>query len=356
MIQKLTVIGGGATGHGVAAVMASKGLSVTLYDDERFAERFQKIEELGGIEVRGRVHLIGKPDRVTTDVKEAVSDADAIFVHVMSDRHEEIARKIAPYLHDGQHIVIFPGNLGSFVFRRVFEELHVTADVTVSEKEGNFFPCRLSGDAEVTVGMPLNLKGRIASLPSKDTPRVIEALKPILDYAPNQNVLEGAMNAGNVIMHIASTLLSSAEIQHKGKAFSLFKYAFTPAAVSCASAIREERLAVMQAIGMPEHANQIGFIKKIQEIDANPELKVFYEHMDGPYALDHRYIHEDCGCGGALISSVGKRSGIKTPVLDSFITIAGAINHRDYFGKDGRTLEALGFAPELSYEEINKQI
>ena len=356
MIRKLTVIGGGATGHGVAAVMADRGFEVTLYDDERFVERFAKIEELGGIEVRGMVRLIGKPQKITTDPKEAVADAEAIFIHVMSDRHEEVARKIAPYLHDGQHIVIFPGNLGSFVFRRVFDELGVTADITVSEKEGNFFPCRLSGDAEVTVGMPLNLKGKIASLPSKDTPRVIEALKGVVDYSANDNVLEGTMNAGNVIMHIASTLLATAEIQHKGNDFSLFKYAFTPAAVTCAGKIRDERLAVMQKIGMQEHANNLGFINCINHIEEHPEMKVFYEHMDGPNSIDHRYVHEDCGCGGAIIASVGRRCGIQTPVLEAFLTIAGAINGRDYLGKDGRTLETLGFSDELTFEEICTRI
>ena len=43
-----------------------------------------------------------------------------------------------------------------------------------------------------------------------------DALKGVLDYSPNKNVFEGTLHAGNVINHIACTILSAAEIEHKG--------------------------------------------------------------------------------------------------------------------------------------------
>lgn len=355
-MKRLTVIGGGATGHGVAAVMSMRGLDVTFHDDGRFAERFEAIKQLGGIQLRGKVRGMGMPVKITADPAEAVKGAEAIFIHVMSDRHEEVARRIAPYLEDGQHILIFPGNLGSFVFRKVFREMRVNAKVTVSEKEGNFFPCRLSGDAEVTVGLPLNLKGRIASLPASDTETVIKALEGVVEYTANKHVFEGAINAGNVINHIAATLLSTSAIQHQGSSFSLFKYAFTPGAINCTLKIRQERLQIIEAMGLSEHGKPIGMIEKIQNPKKYPENEVFRNHMDGPSALDHRYVHEDCGCGGAFAISVAKRCGLKAPILEAFVVIAGAINDRDYLGKDGRTLESLGFSEEMTMEEIYKQI
>ena len=355
MIERITVIGAGATGHGVAGVMSMRGFKVTFHDDERFAERLNQAAELG-IELRGEVRGIGKPAKVTTDPAEAVKGAQAIFVHVMSDRHEEIARRIAPYVEDGQHILIFPGNLGSFIFRKVFEEMGVTAKVTLTEKEGNFFPCRLSGKAEVTVGLPLNLKGKVASLPASDTERVLKDLEGVVEYTANANVFEGVMNAGNVINHIASTLLSTAEIDRKGKAFSLFKYAFTPSAVHCIAKIRDERKAVIEAMGMTVHGNPMGMIDKVLHLEDHPEVHTFYEYMDGPSALDHRYVHEACGCGAALAISVARRMGMDMPTLAAFVGVAGAINDRDYLGKDGRTLENLGFPAEMTIAEILQQL
>ena len=173
MIQNITVIGAGSTGHAVAGIMSMRGFHVTLHDDERFSDALNAVKELGFIQLRGKIRGIGSPAKITTDPADAIHGAEAIFVHVPSDRHEEIARRIAPYVEDGQHILIIPGNLGSFIFRKVFQEMGVTAKVTLTEKEGNFCPCRLTAPAEVTVGMPLNLKGKVASLPASDTERVL---------------------------------------------------------------------------------------------------------------------------------------------------------------------------------------
>jgi opine dehydrogenase len=355
MIQKITVIGAGSTGHAVAGIMSMRGFQVTFHDDERFSSQLDAVKELGFIQLRGKIRGIGTPAKVTTDPAEAVRGAEAIFVHVPADRHEEIARRIAPFVEDGQHIMIIPGNLGAFIFRKVFQEMGVTAKVTLTEKEGNFCPCRLSAPAEVTVGLPLNLKGKVASLPASDTERVLKALEGVVEYSANQNVFEGVINAGNVINHVASTILSTAEIDHKGDKYSLFKYAFTPSVVHCIRKISEERKAVIEAMGMTVHGNPTGMIDKVLHLDEHPEVHVFYEYMDGPNAVDHRYLHEDCGCGSAFALSVAERLGMDMPVLRAFVGVAGALNDRDYI-HGGRTLENLGFPKEMSLEDIYKAI
>lgn len=355
MIKKITVIGAGSTGHAVAGIMSMRGFQVTFHDDDRFRSRLDAVKDLGLIQLRGKIRGFGTPVKVTTDPAEAVRDAEVIFVDVPADRHEEIARRIAPFVEDGQHILIIPGNLGSFIFRRVFNEMGITANVTLTEKEGNFCPCRLTAPAEVTVGLPLKLKGKVASLPSSDTERVLKALEGVVEYSANQNVFEGVINAGNVINHIASTVLSTAEIDHKGDKYSLFKYAFTPSVVHCIRKISEERNAVIEAMGMTVHGNPTGMIDKVLHLDEHPEINVFYEYMDGPNSVDHRYLHEDCGCGGAFALSVAERLGMDMPVLRAFLGVAGALNDRDYI-RDGRTLENLGFPKEMSLEDIYKVI
>lgn len=355
MIKKITVIGAGSTGHAVAGIMSMRGFQVTFHDDDRFRSRLDAVKDLGFIQLRGKIRGFGTPVKVTTDPAEAVRDAEVIFVDVPADRHEEIARRIAPFVEDGQHILIIPGNLGSFIFRRVFNEMGITANVTLTEKEGNFCPCRLTAPAEVTVGLPLKLKGKVASLPSSDTERVLKALEGVVEYSANQNVFEGVINAGNVINHIASTVLSTAEIDHKGDKYSLFKYAFTPSVVHCIRKISEERNAVIEAMGMTVHGNPTGMIDKVLHLDEHPEINVFYEYMDGPNSVDHRYLHEDCGCGGAFALSVAERLGMDMPVLRAFLGVAGALNDRDYI-RDGRTLENLGFPKEMSLEDIYKVI
>ena len=94
---------------------------------------------------------------------------------------------------------------------------------------------------------------------------------------------------------------------------------------------------------------------KVQSLEEHPEIWDFYNYMDGPNALDHRYLHEDCGCGGAFALSAAERLGLDMPVLRAFLGVAGAINDRDDI-RDGRTLENLGFPKDLTLEEIYRLI
>lgn len=349
MIKKITVVGGSSTGHAAAAIYSDRGFEVTLYDSSAYEKALNKVQELGTIQLRGKVRMISKIAHVTTDPAEAVKGAELIAVHVMSSRHEEVARAIAPYVQDGQHILIVPGNLGAFVFRKVFDEMGVTAQVTLTDQEGNLCPCRLTGDAEVTVGMELKPK-RIASLPSSDTPRVLEALEGVWDFKANKNIFEGALNANNVVMHIGTSVLSASKIETMGDDFILFQHGFTPASVKVGHQIREERLQVMNALGIEEHANPLGMYHKVTHSDEHPEISVF-RTLSGPNCVKHRYLTEDCECGAAILLSFAKRLGIEMPVLKAFVDVAGVITEEDYMA-NGRTLENLGFSPEMSIEEI----
>ncbi len=349
MTQKLAFIGGGSTGHAAAAFFTLRGFEVRLYDDERYRERFEAIRRNGGILLRGKARGLAKVHTLTTQPAEAISGAEVIFVNVVAARHGEVARVIAPYLCDGQHVVICPGNLGSFVFRQVFRQMGMDKDVTVSELEGNLFPCRLTGEAEAKIGLPFGAKG-IAALPAADTPRVIAALEGVMELYPNKNVFDCAMNSTNFVMHLGATLLSATRIHQRGASFNMFKEGLAPQAVACSRKIEQERRAVMAAMALSPHADPLAFMESLISPKADAELADFIS-LDGPSSTAHRYITEDALCSAAFCVSAGRRLGISCPVLEAFLTIAGTINGTDYLTA-GRTLENLGFAPSLAYEEI----
>ena len=87
MIERITVIGGGSTGHMVAAVMSIRGFHVTLTDTQAFSEELRAVEELGGIQLRGAMRGTGVPQKVTTDPAQAIPGAQAIFVDVPAGSH-----------------------------------------------------------------------------------------------------------------------------------------------------------------------------------------------------------------------------------------------------------------------------
>ena len=59
MIQNITVIGAGSTGHAVAAIMSQRGFQVTFHDDVRFQKELDAVKEMGFSQLRGKIHGTG---------------------------------------------------------------------------------------------------------------------------------------------------------------------------------------------------------------------------------------------------------------------------------------------------------
>lgn len=350
MVRKITVIGGGSTGHAAAALLTEKGYEVTLCDHEGFERELGAIMEHGGIMLRGRAGRgIYNPACVTQDFEKAIKDAQLILICVPAKRHEEIAVRIAPYMQEEQSVLILPGNLGSFIFRRVFEEHHVPESVILAEMEGNLCPCRLTGPAEVTAGLPVRAK-KIAALPGYRTKAFMERNQGVLDFVANNNVLEGALLSDNYVLHIGTSLLASSTIEHMGEKFVLFKHGLTDYAVSLTESIRQERIKLLGLLNLKERDSATGFFEELRDWKNHPEYDVF-RNLKGPDSLRHRYVEEDAMACASMALSCARRLGIKMPVLESVITVASAVNQTDYYGT-GRTLENLGYSKELTMEEI----
>ena len=107
---KFAIVGAGHGGKAMAAHLALKGFEVNLFN--RTPEHIAVIKARGGIELEsyeGGPHGFGELNIVTSDIQEAVEAADVIMVVVPSSAHAKIARTAAPYLKDGQIVVLHPG-------------------------------------------------------------------------------------------------------------------------------------------------------------------------------------------------------------------------------------------------------
>lgn len=355
MIRNITVIGAGSTGYAATAFFAAKGFQVTLCDNADFADVLEPVRRTGGILARGSaVQGFFTPAAVTADHREALEHAELIMVCVPAMRQEEVAGVIAPYLKPGQHILLSPGNLGSFGFRRVLSENGVDPEANIiAELEGNLCPCRISGKAEVTIGLPIRGK-KVSALPGSRTAEFIEFAQGVLDWIPNKNVFEGALLSDNYVLHIGTTLLSAAKIEEMGESFILFQHGLSDAAIRCTEAIRQERRALVQRFGLDERDSATEFFEELRDWKNHPEYSVF-RTLEGPDSLTHRYVSEDCWACGALALSCADRLGLPMPTLRAIIQLASSINGTDYAGT-GRNLENLGFDAELSMEDIVRQI
>lgn len=347
-LKKIAVIGGGGTGHTLAADLARRGFDVGLCEEPGHQDALADAVRSGGVEISGALPPGFVPVRVDPDFDAAVSRADIVFVAVVATRHEGLARRLHKSLRNGQAIVVGPDNGGSLVFARVLRELDTRADVLIGGLGGNYFACRRVGPASVFVGLPPAPK-RIAAFPASATERLIAELEGLFEWVAATNVLEMALATPNIPNHLAGAILNTSAVECAKGRFNLFRDGLSPSVVRCIEAVAAERNALLAKLGYPEIHSPM--LRKIAQLDAHPELDMFRD-LAGPASMTHRYVDEDAHAGIAMMVSLGQALGVPTPVTSGLLAIASAMNGVDYLAQ-GRTCRALGIGG-LGVAEINR--
>ena len=152
-IQRFTVIGAGHGGRAMAAHLALMGFDVALYN--RTPEHIEGIKARKGIDLEGGEggpHGFAELALVTSDIQEAVQHAEMLMVVVPSSAHVNIALDVAPYLRDGQIILLHPGRTcGAIEFDKVLRDSGCQAQVIVAEAETFIYASRADGPAHLDV-------------------------------------------------------------------------------------------------------------------------------------------------------------------------------------------------------------
>src|SRR4030066_1235976 len=165
---KITVIGAGHGGKAMAAHLAMMEFPITLYN--RTPEHVAAIKELGGIYLESYEagpRGFGKLVKVTSNITEALEKADLIMVVVPSSAHADVAKAAAPYLTDGQIVVLHPGRTcGAIEFTKSIRDNGCTAGVTIAEAETFVYASRSDGPAQARI-FRIKEAVPLAALPSK---------------------------------------------------------------------------------------------------------------------------------------------------------------------------------------------
>ncbi|MEE0435097.1 MAG: NAD/NADP octopine/nopaline dehydrogenase family protein [Peptococcaceae bacterium] len=339
MKQKIAIIGAGAAGMVTASWLLQQGHEVIVCDsEEQSGEDFAQISAQGlrtdgpGFEILTTLPVL------THDIEEAMG-AERIIVCVSSGRQQAVAEWMAPYVRHDHAILLCPGNLGSVIFYRVFEEHHVDCAV-LAELAECLWACRKIGAGRYVSAMPPGIK-RIAALPSRDTERALVTFSDFFGLQAGRNILENSLNSPNVISHVAGTLLNLGGIAEKGKDFALFEHGMSDGYLHCMALLEKERDAVLAASGMESFAKSVQpLMNMLQDVKKHPDLVVF-RSLKGPDDLHHRFIEEDASCGVAMLYSLAQKYHVSIPVTTALLTLANALTNHDYI-KNGRTLDWLG--------------
>jgi opine dehydrogenase len=356
---EVTVVGAGHGGKSMAADLAVHGYAVRLYN--RTYENIEAIAIRGGIEITfedGRQD-VGYLQCVTSDMAEAIEGAQLIMVVVPASAHRDIALACAPYLKDGQIVVLNPGRTGgTFEFRQILHEAGCTADVTIAEAETFLFASRSEGPAEAHIFRRKNSLP-LAALPATRTQAVLDIVQEVYpQFIAARNVLYTSLNNMGAIFHPALTLLNAGWIEATGGDFEFYIGGVTPSTSRILERLDRERVTVATAMGIRAQTAQEWLARAYsahgdnlhEAIHANPG----YKGITAPRTLHHRYIFEDVPYSLVPIAELGRRFGVDVLGMEAMIQLACVLHGTDYRHR-GRTLKRMGLEG-LSLTEITRLV
>ena len=353
MGKRIAVIGAGNGGTAIAGDLSLAGHECRLFEFEEWAGNVTAVVEKNGIKVTGVARTgFAKVALATTDIKAALDGAELIMVATQAVTHTRVAQAIAPWLRDGQVIILWPGSGGTLEFRRIFDERGVKANVILGEAATFPYCCRrLEGPGSVNIHRIDGPRNQVAALPASRTPALMAALQGVYDtVVPVRSILEPALYNPNIIVHPAGALFNMGRIEYSRGEFWMYKEGITPSVKKIIHGMDRERQAIMRTLGY----RPMTYEQVFSDLFNVSVAEFAVASSRGPFSMQDRYISEDVPMGVTLTASLGRLLGVPTPTYDSIIHIASLVNETDYY-QTGRNLKNLKLGG-LSAAQLNEYV
>lgn len=344
-MDKLTVaiIGAGNGGQAMAGHLGMIGHRVRLYN--RTESKLEPIKKYGGIALTEAVQGFGKIEMVSGEMSNVIRGAEIIMVTTTADAHDQIALSMAPYLEDGQVVVLNPGRtLGALEVKNIFNSIIPEKKIFVAETQSLIYACRIETPGVVRV---IGVKNRVllASWPESDMKIVLKKLENLYPYfIPVESVLITSLENIGAIFHPAIVLFNAAAIE-RGNSFYFYND-ITPQISLFLKKLDEERLKIGAAYGFNLHSCEEWISFAYSNIDGNDLYSKMknnpaYFKILAPQNIKSRLLMEDIPTGILPMIELGKVAGLELPLMTSVFTIGQALLEENFLST-GRTLSNLG--------------
>ncbi|MGL4208318.1 MAG: NAD/NADP octopine/nopaline dehydrogenase family protein, partial [Candidatus Adiutrix sp.] len=176
--------------------------------------------------------------------------------------------------------------------------------------------------------------------------------------AAGHTVMDTGFSNVNPVLHCPGVILGVGVMENFGiifgddrSKFSIYSHAYCPSISRVQYSFYEEQceLAKTMGVGIQDYEKEHFFSRENvlgQEYMGKDYVIPFHEQDPiqfgtGPFTIQNRYITEDIPVGCHVYHELGKKFGIKTPVIDSMINLACVMAEQDFY-KTGYTLDYLG--------------
>ena len=356
-MKKVAVLGGGNGAHAAAADLTMRGFEVHLYEDEKFAPNMKKVFDTKEIQIKGAAgNATVKISMVTSDLKEAIEDVETIVVAVPAFAHYAYAEKLAKHVKPGQIIFLTPGTFGSLIVWKALKGAGKTEGVTVAETNTLPYATRMTGPGEVLVMSRFNPL-KVGVIPANRTEETIKNLSQYFDgLEATESVVACGLSSLNPIIHVPGCILNAGRIEYAKGDFYFYTEGFTSVVVRATEAVDRERIAILDRLGYASDIAAHGIGGKVKTDNLHEAIAgdENFAKIKGPADTKNRYYSEDIPFGIALWAKLAHNLGVRTPMMDSMVTIGSSILEKDCWTA-GHMLSDLGI-DEMNKEELKKYL
>lgn len=355
--MNITIIGAGNTGIAMAAHAAQAGENVTLWN--RSEKTIEKLQDTHVLHAEGVIEGDFEIDLITTDMKAALKDPDAILITTPAFSHAELAEQIAKYIAHETLIILFPGRtFGALEFLEVYNHFNKDVKQTVAETQTAIYTCRKTAEDAVEI---LSIKNNvlISSISNKeeDNQNIFDQLPNFIKehLEPARSMIETSIGNVGLIFHCTPLLLNTGWTENKGHSYMYYREGITPSIGRLLEKIDAERIEVSKALGL-EVENVKEWLYRAYEVTGDTIHEAIqkvepYRNIEAPNTLDYRYITEDVPFGLVPLEAVGKEVGVDMHYTGIIIDLASALLETDY-RKTGRTLNSVFHKLDVDFESI----
>lgn len=342
MSKLISIIGAGNGGQAFAGYLSLHGFDVKIFDVVQ--STVDILNEKGGVIIEGNCDVtgFGKIQLASTNIEKVMENSEIILIVLPSIYHKDIAKNMAPYLRDGQYVVLNPNaSLGVLEFKKELDDCGCSADITLACTATLLFACRASEVGKVVISGQKS-KFSASTYPSsknEEAKKVFKNILPQFDFG--EDIIRVSLDNLNAVVHPAPTLLNTGRIE-SGIDFEYY-LDITASQAKIIDELDKERMLIGKAYNVNINS-LVDEYKQMYKTKGDKAYEVLtncegYKGIKGQKTLKTRYLLEDIPCSLVAFQTLAQIAGIKTPCIDSIVTLAKHIIDEI---PEGRTIKNLG--------------
>jgi opine dehydrogenase len=341
---RVSVLGAGHAGRGLAAYLSLHEFDVSLYN--RTIDNVSGILKRGGIRVEGLYNGFTSLSLITDDMVKAIKDRDILIITVPAQAHTFFASTMSSHLESGQTVFLMPGRTGGALeFARILGLQSDIDDILLGEAQTYSFVSRITGPDSVLISKVKN-STKVSAFPASSNDLYLKSLRRLpITFNTADDVMETSLDNVGAMLHPTPTILCAGLLESKKGGYNHYHDAISESVGQLIERMDAERIKVAREF-VSQPVSLLDWLRSsydakgktlrdcIRSIDA-------YNNIGSPSTLQHRYVLEDIPTGLVPISYLGKLAGIRTPAIDVVINMACQLYNSDFWSS-GRNLENMG--------------